>query len=214
MRSQLGSSHPGVLGLHVPGDGWLFRSPVGVKYILLLALVVPVLFFVTWPATLAALVAVLLLLATSGILPPRALRLGWMMWLILGMLAFFHLMTLDPVAAFVRPGNLLVAILAARMLTLTTSTPDLLDALVWVLRPLRLLGINPDQVALAVALMIRSIPYLLGSVDDARMAARARGLERNPARLLTPVMINAVAYAERSGEALVARGIGERALAD
>ena len=214
MRSQLGSSHPGVLGLHVPGDGWLFRSPVGVKYILLLALVVPVLFFVTWPATLAALVAVLLLLATSGILPPRALRLGWMMWLILGMLAFFHLMTLDPVAAFVRPGNLLVAILAARMLTLTTSTPDLLDALVWVMRPLRLLGINPDQVALAVALMIRSIPYLLGSVDDARMAARARGLERNPARLLTPVMINAVAYAERSGEALVARGIGERALAD
>jgi len=137
-----------------------------------------------------------------------------MMWLILGMLAFFHLMTLDPVAAFVRPGNLLVAILAARMLTLTTGTPDLLDALVWVMRPLRLLGINPDQVALAVALMIRSIPYLLGSVDDARMAARARGLERNPARLLTPVMINAVAYAERSGEALVARGIGERALAD
>lgn len=214
MRSHLGSSHPGVLGLHVPGDGWLFRSPVGVKYILLLALVFPVLFLVTWPATLAALVTVLLFLATSGILPPRALRLGWMMWLILGMLAFFHLVTLDPVAAFVRPGNLLVAILAARMLTLTTSTPDLLDALVWVLRPLRLLGINPDQVALAVALMIRSIPYLLGSVDDARMAARARGLERNPARLLTPVIINAVAYAERSGEALVARGIGERALAD
>ncbi len=214
MRPHLGSSHPGVLGLHVPGDGWLFRSPVGVKYLLLLALVVPVLFFVAWSATLTALVAVLLLLATSGIPPTRALRLGWMMWLILGMLALFHLVTLDPVAAFVRPGNILVAILAARMLTLTTSTPDLLDALVWVLRPLRPLGVNPDQVALAVALMIRSIPYLLGSVDDARMAARARGLERNPARLLTPVMINAVAYAERSGEALVARGIGERTLAD
>ncbi len=214
MRPHLGSSHPGVLGLHVPGDGWLFRSPVGVKYLLLLALVVPVLFFVAWSATLTALVAVLLLLATSGIPPTRALRLGWMMWLILGMLALFHLVTMDPVAAFVRPGNILVAILAARMLTLTTSTPDLLDALVWVLRPLRPLGVNPDQVALAVALMIRSIPYLLGSVDDARMAARARGLERNPARLLTPVMINAVAYAERSGEALVARGIGERTLAD
>lgn len=208
------SSHPGVLGIHVPGNGWLFRSPVGVKYLLLLALVIPVLFFVAWPATLAALAAVLLVLATSGISPTQALRVGWMMWLILGMLALFHLVTLDPIAAFVRPGNILVAILAARMLTLTTSTPDLLDAMVWVLRPLRPLGINPDQVALAVALMIRSIPYLLGSVDDARMAARARGLERNPARLLTPVMINAVAYAERSGEALVARGIGERTLAD
>ncbi len=208
------SSHAGVLGLHVPGDGWLFHVPVGVKYLLLLALVVPVLSLLQWPVTLGALLVVLLLLATSGISPARALRLGWMMWLILGMLALFHLVTLAPVAAFVRPGNLLVAILAARMLTLTTSTPDLLDALVWVLRPLRTLGVNPDQVALAVALMIRSIPYLMGSVDDARMAARARGLERNPVRLLIPVMISAVAYAERTGEALVARGIGERTLAD
>ncbi|MGO1384682.1 MAG: CbiQ family ECF transporter T component [Arachnia sp.] len=208
------TSHSGVLGIHVPGDGWLFRTPVGIKYFLLLVLVTPVLLLVKWPATLAALVVALLLLATSGILPLRALRLGWMMWLILGALVTFHLVTLNPVAAFVRPGNLLVAILAARMLTLTTSTPDLLDALVVVLRPLGVLGLNPDQVALAVALMIRSIPYLLGSVDDARMAARARGLERNPALLLVPVVISAVAYAERSGEALVARGIGERTLTD
>ncbi|MGO1487572.1 MAG: CbiQ family ECF transporter T component [Arachnia sp.] len=208
------TSHSGVLGIHVPGDGWLFRTPVGIKYFLLLVLVTPVLLLVKWPAALAALVVALLLLATSGILPLRALRLGWMMWLILGALVTFHLVTLNPVAAFVRPGNLLVAILAARMLTLTTSTPDLLDALVVVLRPLGVLGLNPDQVALAVALMIRSIPYLLGSVDDARMAARARGLERNPALLLVPVVISAVAYAERSGEALVARGIGERTLTD
>ncbi len=206
--------HAGVLGFHEPGDGWLFRIPVGVKYALLLGLVVPVLAFASWPVTLAALVVVLLLHRTSGIVLSRALRLGWMMWSILVALALFHLLTLAPQAAFVRPGNLLVAILAARMLTLTTGTPELLDAMVWVLRPLRPLGVNPDQVALAVALMIRSIPYLMGSVDDARMAARARGLERNPARLLTPVVIGAVAYAERSGEALMARGIGERPLAD
>ncbi len=206
--------HAGVLGIHEPGDGWLFRIPVGIKYLLLLALVVPVLAFASWPVTLGALLVVLLFHRTSGIRLSRALRLGWMMWSILAVLALFHLVTLAPEAAFVRPGNLLVAILAARMLTLTTGAPELLDALVWALRPLRFLGVNPDQVALAVALMIRSIPYLLGSVDDARMAARARGLERNPALLLTPVIIGAVAYAERSGEALMARGIGERTLAD
>lgn len=203
-----------MLGIHEPGDGWLFIVPVGVKYLLLLALVIPVLFLVSLPVTVGALALVLGMLWTSGIAPSRALRLGWMMWTILGALALFHVVTLAPVSAVVRPGNLLVAILAARMLTLTSGTPELLDAMVWVLRPLRLLGVNTDQVALAVALMLRSIPYLLGSVDDARMAARARGLERNPALLLTPVIIGAVAYAERSGEALVARGIGERPLAD
>ena len=69
------------------------------------------------------------------------------------------------------------------------------------LTPLRLVRLDPAHAALAVALMIRSIPYLMGSVDDARDAARARGLERNPARLLTPVVLGAVGYAERTGEA-------------
>lgn len=208
------NAHASVLGFHEPGDGWLFRLPVGAKYLLMLAMVVPPLAVVQWQVTLAALLCTLLILVTSGISLARAMRIGWMMWSILAMLAVFHLVTLAPVSAFVRPGNLLVAVLAARMLTLTTGTPELMDALVSVLRPLRPLGVNADQVALAVALMVRSIPYLLGSVDDARMAARARGLERNPARLLTPVVIGAVAYAERTGEALVARGIGDRPLAD
>ena len=206
--------HAAVLGFHQPGSGWLFRLPVGAKYLLMLAVVIPPLAATQWQITLAALVCTLAFLVTSCITLQRALRLGWMMWLILATLAAFHLASLAPGSAFVRPGNLLVAVLAARMLTLTTGTPALMDALVWALRPLRPLGVNPDQVALAVALMIRSIPHLMGTVDDARMAARARGLDRNPARLLIPVVLGAVAYAERSGEALVARGMGERPLAD
>ncbi|MDO5737243.1 MAG: CbiQ family ECF transporter T component [Propionibacteriaceae bacterium] len=208
------NAHANVLGFHEPGDGWLFRWPVGAKYLLMLAIVIPALAMVQWQVSLGALVCTMVFLVTSGISVARSLRLGWMMWSLLAVLALFHLATLAPVSAFVRPGNLLVAVLCARMLTLTTPTPELMDALVSVLAPLRPLGVNPDQVALAVALMIRSIPYLLGTVDDARAAARARGLERNPALLLTPVIIGAVAYAERSGEALAARGIGERPLAD
>lgn len=208
------SAHANPLGFHEPGNGWLFRLPVWAKYALMVAVVVPPLVAVQWQVTLAALLVVLTVLLTGGISATRALRLGWMMWSILAMLALYHLATLAPVSAFVRPGNLLVAVLAARMLTLTTGTPELLDALTAALRPLRPLGVNPDQVALAVALMVRSIPHLMASVDDARLAARARGLERHPARLLTPVVLGAVAYAERSGEALAARGIGERPLTD
>lgn len=204
------NSHASVLGFHVPGDGWLYRIPAGLKYLIMLVFVVPVLVCASWPVTLGVLAAVLMTFLSSGISLTRALKLGWMMWSVLAVLAAFHLVTLAPVEAVVRPGNLLVAILGARMLTLTTSTPELLDALGWALRPLRFLGVNPDQMALAVALMIRSIPYLIGNVEDARMAMRARGLERNPVRLLTPVVLGAVAYAERSGEALMARGVVER----
>ena len=202
--------HASLLGLHQPGQGWLFRLGAGWKYLLLLALSLPALILQVWPVTLGLLILAIALLASSGIGPLRALRLGWMMWLILGALAAYQLAVLNPRAAVVVPGNLLLAILAARLLTLTTPTPELLDALTAALRPLRFVGLSPERVALAVALMIRSIPYLLGLFDDARDAARARGAERNVVALLMPMVLGSVAHAERTGEALAARGLGER----
>lgn len=201
--------HASLLGLHQPGQGWLFRLGAGWKYLLLLALNLPALILQVWPVTLGLLILAIALLASSGIGPLRALRLGWMMWLILGALAAYQLAVLNPRAAVVVPGNLLLAILAARLLTLTTPTPELLDALTAALRPLRFVGLSPSRIALAVALMIRSIPYLLGLFDDARDAARARGAERNLVALLMPMVLGSVAHAERTGEALAARGLGE-----
>ena len=44
-----------------------------------------------------------------------------------------------------------------------------------------------------------------------RMGVRLEGtpLERNPVALVTPVVIQTVAYARTTGEALLARGLGE-----
>ena len=52
------SAHTSILGVFEPGDGWLFRTPVGMKYLLLLALALPPIFIFSWWATLAALVLV------------------------------------------------------------------------------------------------------------------------------------------------------------
>ena len=180
--------HASLLGLHQPGEGWLFRLGVGWKYLLMLTLSLPALILQAWPVTLGSLALTIALLASSGIGPARMLRIGWAMWLILGLLA----------------------VLAARLLTLTTPTPELMEALIVALRPLRFVGLNPERIALAVALMIRSIPYLLGLFDEARDAARARGAERNVVALLMPMVLGSVAHAERTGEALAARGLGER----
>ncbi len=197
-----------ILGLYQPGSGWLFSTPVGWKYLVLLVLTLPALFLTTWWVTLLAVVACLVVLLSSGIRLRRSLDVGWVLWLVLAVVAAYHVIALEPLSAVVHPGNILAAVLAARIITLTTAVPELVDALVTLLRPLP--GVNEERVALAVALMLRSVPYLVGSIDDAREAARARGLQRNPALLLTPVLLNAVAYAEQTGEALTARGIGDR----
>lgn len=203
------NAHASLLGLYEPGEGWLFRLGTGTKYLLFLAVSIPPLAAGSWWVTTLALAVVLVLLWTSGVTPWRALRIGWVLWILLIVMAAYHLISLNPAAAVVQSGNILVAVLAARMLTLTTSTPVLMDALARGLAPLRWVRIDPQQVALAVALMIRSVPYLIGSIEDARDAARARGRDRNPALLLTPVVVGAVAYAERTGEALHARGLPE-----
>ncbi|MHA6509150.1 energy-coupling factor transporter transmembrane component T family protein [Tessaracoccus sp. Y1736] len=203
------NAHASLLGLYEPGEGWLFRLGTGAKYLLLLAVTIPPLAAGTWWVTAAALAVVLGLLWSSGVMPSRALRIGWVLWFLLAAMVGYHLVTFNPSGAVVQSGNILVAVLAARMLTLTTSTPVLMDALGRALTPLRWLRIPPQQVALAVALMIRSVPYLIGSIDDARDAAGARGRDRNTMLLLTPVVVGAVAYAERTGEALHARGLPE-----
>ena len=163
----------------------------------------------SWWATLLAIVAVTVLLLTSAIPPRRVFGIGLYLWVLLAVLVVYQLVSLRPEQAIVVPGNLLAAVLAARMLTLTTSTPDLMDALARALAPLRRVRVNPQAVTLTIALMIRSIPFLAGAVQDARDAARARGKDRNPALLLTPAVVGAVAYAERTGEALHARGLPE-----
>ena len=177
-----------LLGLYQPGEGWLFRAGVGWKYLIMLALSIPALVLQQWPLTVSSLMATVLLLFSSGIGLVRALRIGWVMWLLLAALTAYHLVVLNPGAAVVQPGNLLLAILAARLLTLTTSTPELLSALASALRPLRFIGLKPDSIALMVALMIRSIPYLIGLFGDSQDAARPRA-ERNPVALLVPVVL-------------------------
>lgn len=202
-------AHTSLLGVFEPGEGWLFRTPTWAKYLMLLGLAVPPIFIFRWWATALALVLALALFVTSRVPLRKVLDFGVYLWVLVGLLAGYQLFSTRLEAAFVTPGNLLLAIVTARLLTLTTSTTDLLDALVGALRGLRRLGVNPDAVALMVALMLRSIPFLAGAVADARDAARARGMERRLPMLLTPAVVGAVAYAQRTGEALQARGLPE-----
>ena len=100
-----------LLGLYQPGEGWLFRAGVGWKYLIMLALSIPALVLQQWPLTVSSLMATVLLLFSSGIGLVRALRIGWVMWLLLAALTAYHLVVLNPGAAVVQPGNLLLAIL-------------------------------------------------------------------------------------------------------
>lgn len=198
-----------LFGLHVPGHTWLHRLGVGWKYLLLLVLTVPVLVVAQPGASLCALAVSMVLLVTTRVGWRLALELPRPLWVLLALLSGYQLLVGRPDLAVVVSANLVTAIYASRLLTLTTPGPVLIDALVAALRPFRVLGVNPERVGLAIAIMVRSVPLLLDTFEQVRQAARARGRDRNLFALVTPVVVRAVGQAQATGAALAARGLGE-----
>jgi biotin transport system permease protein len=199
----------GGLGTYRPGTSPLHRAPAGGKLLGLTALLL-VLALVRSPlgvAVGAVLVGVLAAVARVGVRPllAQARPLRW----VLALLAAFQLWSAGPVTAFVVVGSIFVAALLAGLVLLTTPTQALLDALVAGLRPLRPLGVDPERAGLVLALTIRAIPVVSGLAQDVVEARRARGVERSARAFAVPLVIRSVRYADRLGEALAARGVGD-----
>ncbi len=166
-----------LFSLYVPGTSPLHRLPIGYKYLLLLVLTVPALLVGNPVVSLAALVVSLALLATCRTGLRHAWTLPLALWVLVAFLAGYQVLIGRPDLGFVVGANLLTAVYASRILTLTTPGPALIDALVAALRPLERFGVKPDLVGLAVAIMVRSRPAparLLRPGAPGRTGARTR----------------------------------------
>jgi biotin transport system permease protein len=106
-------------------------------------------------------------------------------------------------------GELLLAVAVAALVTLTTTVTAILDACRRLLLPLQRLGVDPDRVALVLAMTIRCIPLLVGIVDEVAQARKARGLGFSMLALAAPAVVRALRTADAMGEALVARGVDD-----
>lgn len=128
--------------------------------------------------------------------------------LMLVVTALINLLFLGWQSSILLTGRIWLAVILATLFTLTTRTIELLDTLVGWLKPL--IGEpRADQVGLAVALTIRSIPRLNDIVREVSEARKARGLERSPRALLIPAIVRTVITANELGDALHARGFSD-----
>lgn len=203
------SNPAALLGAYRPGRTPLHRLPAGTKLLALMAVGITVVLVrgpVSGVVFLGLAVAVLASARAGLRMTVLALRGLLVMTLLLG--AWHAWQNGWPRAVEVMC-DLLGLVLLASALTATTAVDELIDTLVRALGPLRRFGAQPDQVALAVALMLRGIPRILAVAAETRDAALARGLERDPRARLTPLVIRVVAQARDTGQALQARGIGD-----
>ncbi|WP_076258256.1 energy-coupling factor transporter transmembrane component T family protein [Intrasporangium flavum] len=203
----------GLFAAHLPGSSPVHRAPLWLKLAGVLAVGV-----VPWVArSLTPLLVTLgLVVVTAAVahLPlRRVLRSLRAIAPVLVLLLAFQWWAQGPAYAVRVVLGIVNAYLAAGVLTATTPVTDLLDGVVRGARPLRRL-VDPEVVALTLAVVVRSVPWVAGSFASVRDAARARGLERSPRAVVVPTALHVVAFARSTGEALAARGLTDPYVAE
>jgi len=198
-----------MLGLYVPGNSLVHRAPAGLKLALL---AVGLLALGLWPsaAGLLAALAVLVLLTAVSRVGARAV-LGQLRPVlpVLALIGLVQLWLSGWRSAGTVTGTLAAGVAAAGLVTLTTRTQDLLDAVVRATGPLRVVGVDPERLALLLALTVRSIPVVAELAAEVRQARVARGAQRSVRAFAVPLLIRTVRHADRLGEALAARGVDD-----
>jgi len=198
-----------MLGLYVPGNTVVHRAPAGLKLALLAA---GLLVLGVWPSAAGLVVAVavlVLLTAVSRIGAPVVLGQLRPVLPVLAVIGLLQLWLSGWRVAGTVTGTLAVGVAAAGLVTLTTRTEDLLDAVVGATRPLQVVGVDPERVALLLALTVRSIPVVAALAAEVSQARAARGAQRSVRAFAVPLLIRTVRHADRLGEALAARGVDD-----
>ncbi|MEA4925534.1 MAG: energy-coupling factor transporter transmembrane component T [Syntrophomonadaceae bacterium] len=116
----------------------------------------------------------------------------------------------------IQAGRFILLVLAASLLTMTTSPAHMVIGLERLLQPLKITGISPQDVALMVSMALRFIPLLDGELEHIKTAQLARGANLNPRRLsakiraigclAAPLSMNVFRRCDGLIEAMEARG--------
>lgn len=166
--------------------------------------------FANWIG-LAALGSVVLALYVLARIPPRlALAQIRPAFLILVAIFALHAVFGEWLFGVFVVARLVVVIMLAALVTLTTRVSEMVSALEIGLGPTRFIGIDPARVALAVAMAIRFIPVIATEAAAIRESQAARGLHRSFIAILVPLVIRSLRMADSVAEALDARGFGTK----
>lgn len=194
--------------LYRPGTSLLHRMPAGAKVLVFAALVLAIALTANsvWTLPTAGILAISLYLMAGLGIPTLLRQLYAARWIALVMLVT-QVFFLPVLAAISNTSRVLVVIVLAALITLTTRVPALLDATERALAPLRRFGVNPAGIGLVLALTITAIPVIGGFAADIREAQRARGAPVRLQTFVVPLLVMSLKHSDELADALTARGI-------
>jgi biotin transport system permease protein len=175
--------------LYRPGTSLLHRMPAGLKVLVFAAL------------------ALAIALTASSVWTLPIAGLGTVYLYLLAVMLVTQVLFLPVFIAVTNTSRVLVVILLAALITLTTRIPALLDATDQALAPLRRFGVNAAGIGLLLALTITAIPVIGGFATEIREAQRARGVPVRLQTFVVPLLVMSLKHSDELADALTARGI-------
>ena len=200
------------LGQYFPGNSLLHRLDPRMKLVLTLSFIVLVFLPQNWWALLAAGLFLFLIVGLSRL----PLRLLWrslkpVLFLVVFTAAlnvlyvhegvtlfrwqFIHVTTGGLQSAGFIAARIVCLIMGSSLLTYTTTPTALTDAIERLLSPLKLIKINPHELAMMMTIALRFIPTLMEETDKIMSAQKARGADMESGGLvqrvkaLVPILI-------------------------
>jgi biotin transport system permease protein len=197
-----------MMGGYLSRETWLHRLPAGLKLLIVAGISITLLPVQDWQLLALGLAVIIGAYATLGRDAMRRLSLLKPiipLLVIIGGLQCLSSRWEDGAGVVLR---LLLMVLVADLVTMTTTMSALMDAVEPLFRLLRPLGVNSRKIALSVALVLRFIPVLLAEWRAREEAWRARSRRRVPLRIVALFLIATLRLADHVAEALDARGYG------
>lgn len=198
-----------MISIYLQGDSWAHRMPAGAKLVVVAGASLVLFQVVSVWVYLACLAGVVFCYASLGPAGLAQLKLLRGLSLVFVVLLALHWLSGTLAEGVVVVLRLVVMILAANFVSITTRLDDMLEAVRPLFRPLVLLGLSPRKPALGVALVLRFVPHLLLVYGLLREAWQARTGSRTSWRLLAPFAIQSLRMSDNVAEALKARGGSE-----
>lgn len=190
-----------------PRDPPVHRAPLWLKWAVIFALTLAcTLTHNAWVPALTLIVVVFIGMTARISAAQWKETLYQLLWLIAA-LALYYIVFDKILQGLEVIFTLLTLVIASMILLSTTPMNRLIDGFIRACKPLAYVGISPELMGLAIAIMLRSIPVLMHNWRAIEQSAQARGISLGPHRLMIPWVISTVAFAQETGDALVARGL-------
>jgi len=200
-----------MISLYISGSSWMHRRSAGIKLVAVLiqSLAVLAVQNLIWLS--------LMLLGAAGAYcslgrkgTHRLFALRFLLPLILG-LAFVQGFLVGWEAALRATLKIMVMIMAADLVTVTTPTQAILNCVQKLIGPIcQRIGRDPRKISLAVALMIRFMPVLVAQCHVQREAWSARSYRKPGLRILIPFVTQALSRTDQIAESLRTRSPASR----